>query len=267
MQKLGASKSPSGTQQKERRKHLRGCWLSFSSASFCRLFPAFVARKVLDGIFCPSICVCVCVCVSLPASMCLCSWGGGGLSTPTPLLNPPPPAAEMLKLPKNKAPLNFFMLTYFVVSSYLQLWFLFIFACEPPPQSEKKKENGGGKSSGNRNPRERENGGTSKQLQVEGKFLDMENFLGMCFSRFSLPFPFASVHFKMRHFLVCWPGPMKSLLPSSSVLPSGSFMNFLQSGQVFSPSSNVLWVFHFPFLLDFFFVFPPFACRKMSILL
>lgn len=212
------------------------------------------------------LCLCVCMC-EFACFHVLVFVGRGWVKYANPSTQPPPPATEMLKLPKNKAPLNFFMLTYFVVSSYLQLWFLFIFACEPPPQSEKKKENGGGKSSGNRNPRERENGGTSKQLQVEGKFLDMENFLGMCFSRFSLPFPFASVHFKMRHFLVCWPGPMKSLLPSSSVLPSGSFMNFLQSGQVFSPSSNVLWVFHFPFLLDFFFVFPPFACRKMSILL
>lgn len=267
MQKLGASKSPSGTQQKERRKHLRGCWLSFSSASFCRLFPAFVARKVLDGIFCPSICVCVCVCVSLPASMCLCSWGGGGLSTPTPLLTSPPPRDGDVETSEKQGAAKLFYANL-LCSFFLFATLIFVyFRLRTTPAEREKKENGGGKSSGNRNPRERENGGTSKQLQVEGKFLDMENFLGMCFSRFSLPFPFASVHFKMRHFLVCWPGPMKSLLPSSSVLPSGSFMNFLQSGQVFSPSSNVLWVFHFPFLLDFFFVFPPFACRKMSILL
>lgn len=137
------------------------------------------------------------------------------------------------------------MLTYFVVSSYLQLWFLFIFACkEPPPQSERKKVEELQGWLGYATPRKRgavagqkrrqENGG--KQLQVAGKFLDTENFLGLCFSSlfpllFSCHFSFSSVHFKMRHFLVCWPRPS---LVSPTDIPSGSFMNFLQSSQVFS---------------------------------
>lgn len=176
MQKLGASKSPSGTQQKERRKHLRGCWLSFSSASFCRLFPAFVARKVLDGIFCPSICVCVCVCVSLPASMCLCSWGGGGLSTPTPLLIPPPPRGGDVETSEKQGAAKLFyanlLCSFFLFATLI---FVYFRLRTTPAEREKKGKWGREKLGKSQPPRKRkwrhkQAASSRRKISWHGKF-------------------------------------------------------------------------------------------------
>jgi len=178
VQELGAPKSPRGRQQsKERRKHLRGCWLSFSSASFCRLFPAFVARKVLDGIFCPSICNCISVCAIFGVGR-----GWPKYATPFPIFPP-----EMLKLPKNKAPLNFFYANL-LCSFFLFATLIFVYFRLQATPTKQKKINGGRKSSGNRNPQKEKM--AAKQLQVEGKFLDTENFLGLCFCSLFLVFSF-----------------------------------------------------------------------------
>lgn len=160
-----------------------------------------------------------------------------------------PPSGDVETSEKQGAAKLFFMLTYFVVSSYLQLWFLFIFACEPPPQSGKKKSSKRGwlqnttpAPSESRKEMDDGNGERDGEKMAAGNgfkknFLTRKIFLDFVIFFFWCSFLLLGRIFKMRHFLVCWPRPTQphpkigplyrpSLLPPSQPVAKRKFYEF-----------------------------------------